>query len=77
MITTYVLQCGDCPHYRPSVPTIGGHSSDRKTADQCTHPDTASGIANPFLNGPSVMPPQCPMIRTPTVYRAVRREMKL
>lgn len=75
MNTTHVLSCGDCPHYRLSVPTIGGHSSDRKSADKCRHPDTASGRAAPFLNGPSVMPPQCPLILNHTTYRAVRREM--
>lgn len=76
MNTTHVLKCGDCPHYNPGFPAalVSGIDAIRQ---KCTHPDTASGIANPFLNGPSVMPPQCPMIRTPTVYRAVRREMKL
>lgn len=72
MNTTYVQSCGECPHYRP---VRCGPAGSPPTPESCTHPDTASGIAHPFLNGPSVMPPQCPMIRTPTVYRAVRREM--
>lgn len=69
MNITYVLQCGDCPHYNQGEPCAGGYYAE---PDKCTHPDTASGIASPFLNGPSVMPPQCPLILNHTVYRAVR-----
>ncbi len=68
MNITHVLKCGDCPHYE-SIPIVGA------PPEKCTHPDTAFGIAHPLLNGPSVMPPQCPMITNHTVYRAVRREM--
>ena len=73
MTTTYVQKCGDCPHYKPRE--LFGMVA-KPIAEACTHPDTLSGIASPFLNGPSVMPPQCPLITNHTTYRAVRREMK-
>ena len=76
MSITYVLKCGDCPHYYPGLPEVNcGWNGGPGTPAQCTHPDTLSGIASPFLNGPSVMPPQCPLIESHTTYRAVRREM--
>ena len=76
MTTTYVLKCGDCPHHLSGYPATYGHNAGPGTPDSCEHPDTLSGIASPFLNGPSVMPPKCPLITNHTTYRAVRREMK-